>query len=370
MKKGKKILFITNVDWFFISHRLALAEEARKKGYDVYIAATNTGKLKELEAAGFTVFDLKINRKGTNPFGELIAILRILFILYKVRPQVLHNITLKIAIYGSLASRIIQVPRIVNAISGLGYLFTAEREIKSFSFINLLMRIAFYKRGISFIFQNPDDLSHFEQMKFGVGNNLTIIRGSGINLEEYHCKERKSTDIRFILTARMLRNKGISEYIGAAKLVSLKYPNCKFLLVGGIDEDNPTSFSESELLNEINGTSVCWLGQRDDIKNLLQNSDVMVFPSYREGLPKSLIEASAMSLPIITTDTPGCRECVEDGVNGFLVPIQNKEMLAEKMEYLIENPVFIQRMGNESRKKAEMEFSIHSVIDKTFHLYS
>ena len=370
MTNNKKILYVVNVDWFFISHRLPLALEAQKRGYEVAIVSKNTGRFKELEDLGFQLFDIKVNRSGTNPFKEISSIIKLIKILNSIKPTVIHNVTLKMSIYCSIATLFAHGPRVINAISGLGYNFTFKRKSGAQKIINLLMKIAFNKRGFSFIFQNPDDLQLFQKLKFDRGNEFYLIKGAGVDLDKFSFVLRnRNKEISFILTARMLKDKGISEFVTASKLVSAKYPFTNYVLVGDIDKENPASFKEDELKKELKGTNVHWLGYRNDIFKLLQESDIMVFPSYREGLPKSLIEAAAVGLPIITTDTVGCRECVEDGINGFLVPVGNTNILAEKMIEFIENPEMIQKMGKASRVKAEKEFSLGMVIEKTLELY-
>ncbi len=367
---NKSIVYVVNVDWFFISHRLPLAIEAKNRGYKVAIIATNTGRFRELEDLGFQLFDLRMGRSGTNPFKELFFILKLIIYLNRIKPTVIHNVTLKMSIYSTLATRFVHKAKVINAISGMGYTFTADRKTKFKRIITLLMKLAFYNRQCSFIFQNPDDLNDFHTQNFDQGNSLFLIKGAGIDLDKFKYLERNGRQIvTFILTARMLKDKGIKEFITASKIISHKYPNTRFMLVGDIDLENPASFREDELLNELSGTNIQWLGPRDDILELLQDADVMVFPSYREGLPKSLIEAAAVGLPIITTDTVGCRECVDDGINGFLVPVGNPNRLADKMAELIDDPLLMKEMGKASRIKAEREFSLKMVIEKTFALY-
>lgn len=368
----KKIVYVVNVDWFFISHRLPLALEASNRGYEVAIVTTNTGRFKELEELGFQLYDLKSGRSGTNPVKEFFLIVRLIKILRRINPTIIHNVTLKMSIYSSIATRFLNVTNvtIINAISGLGYNYTGDRKTRSQSILNILMKLAFNKRNFTFILQNPDDLQHFKNLNFGSENQFHLIKGAGVDLNEFSFSARKNgIKIIFILTARMLKDKGISEFITASKMVSTKYPDTRFILAGDIDLENPASFTEDELKKELTGTTIEWLGHRNEISKLLQESDVMVFPSYREGLPKSLIEAAAVGLPIITTDTAGCRECVDDGINGFLVPVGNFDILATKMIELIESPAMRQKMGNASRLKAEKEFSLDMVIEKTFELY-
>jgi glycosyltransferase involved in cell wall biosynthesis len=232
------------------------------------------------------------------------------------------------------------------------------------------MNLAFRNKGFSFIFQNPDDMQLFLDLNFNDGNAFFLIKGSGVDIDNYkYIDRKKSKNLCFILTSRMLKDKGILEFISASRIVAVRYPETKFLLVGDLDNHNLASFTEDELKNEIKDTTVIWLGYRNDIPELLEESDVMVLPSYREGLPKSLIEAAATGLPIITTDTIGCRECVDEGINGFLVPIGDSDILADKMMNFIENPELLKSMGKESRLKAENEFALKMVVEKTFSIY-
>jgi|WetSurMetagenome_2_1015567.scaffolds.fasta_scaffold01070_12 glycosyltransferase involved in cell wall biosynthesis len=370
MQGQKKIVYVINVDWFFISHRLPLALEAKRRGYDVSIATTDTGRFKELHDLGFTLYDLKIDRSGTNPFVEFVVIFKLIRILKKIKPEIVHNVTLKMSLYSSIASWFVPLPKVINAISGLGYNFTLERTTFPRKIIVLMMKLAFKRRGFTFIFQNPDDFQLFKKFHFDNGNKFCIIKGAGIDLEKFAFTDRKSGgSINFIMTSRILKDKGISEFIAASKLVYKRYPTSRFTLVGGTDKKNPASYDENELRNELAGTNIIWLGHRNDIFELLRDSDVMVFPSYREGLPKSLLEAASVGLPIISTDTIGCRECVDNGINGFLVPVGNSKLLAKRMIELIENPESIHRMGKASRIKAEKEFSLSMVLSKSFELY-
>ena len=367
---NKRILFVVNVDWFFISHRLPIAIAAKENGYHVTIATTNTGRFEELKNLGFQLYDLNVIRSGTNPFLEIAIILKLIKIFRIVKPTIVHNITLKMAIYSSIATHFAFVPKVVNAISGLGYNFTLERKTIPQKIIYKLMKFAFRNKDSSFIFQNPADLNLFRSLGFNNGNKMYLIKGAGVDLDLFvPSKDKCRTGTNFILTSRMLKDKGISEYLAACKIVSQRYPATKFILVGDLDIENLASYTEKELRQELIGSQVNWVGFRDDILELLWKADVMVFPSYREGLPKSLVEAAAVGLPIITTDAIGCRECVDDGINGFLVPVKDPISLANKMIKFIQDPYLIQKMGRESRLKAEREFSLKMVIEKTFQIY-
>lgn len=367
-----KLAIVVNVDWFFLSHRLPIALAAKEKGYDVYIVTKNTGRFNEIEAFGLKPIDFPIDRSGTNSINEIKTIQVLKSIYKEIKPDIVHHVTLKVSLYGSIASKQVGVPKTINAISGLGFAFTAGRRSLTQRLILILMKFAFENRGFKFIFQNPDDLRMFQELGLEKGNESIIIKGSGVDLEAYRIqREPEDSKIRFALPARMLKDKGVTEFVNACVQVEEEIPGrCEFILAGDIDKDNPAGYTESELRTLVEGTKVQWIGYQKDMISLLHTSHVVVLPSYREGLPKSLIEAAASGRPIITTDTVGCRECVENGINGFLVPVMSIERLSDAMIKLANDNVLRVQMGKKSRELAEHDFSIESVIDKTLSLYS
>lgn len=371
MTEQRKLIIVVNVDWFFLSHRLPIALAAQKAGYKVFIVTKDTGKFKEIEELGLNPINLPVERSGKNFIREFSIIKELKKIFAEIQPQVVHNVTLKISIYSSLAAKRFPTIKVINAISGLGYNFTGKRRSITRILIFTLMQRAFKGGGRHFIFQNPDDLDVFLDLKLADKNSCTLIKGSGIDLAEFSEQKFPNEDkIKFILTARMLKDKGVVEYIDAAKIVEKNCPGrAEWTMAGGIDLDNPAALTEAELNGLIKDSQIQWLGYRSDIKDLLSLSHIVVLPSYREGLPKSLIEACAIGRPIITTDSVGCRECVDDGKNGFLVPIGDANTLAEKMMYFLNNQDQMKVMGKESREKAVKEFSIEKVINETLALY-
>lgn len=372
MGSNKRIAFVVNVDWFFISHRLPLAIEARKRGWEVYVVTKDTGHFDKLRELGLNVVNLEVDRSGKNLIKELAVIFSLVKILKTIKPDVVHNVTMKIALYASIASRFTRTDKMVNAISGLGFNFTSERKSITQKIILSLMSLAFKGKGFSFIFQNPDDANMFAELKLDKGNSVTIIKGSGVDLDEYKFEELPVNEkVIFVLTARMLKDKGVGEFVEAAQIIESKYPNiAEFFLVGGIDPNNPAGYTKEELEGLIRNTSVFYKGFSNDVKSVLVNSTVVVLPSYREGLPKSLIEACAVGRPIITTDAVGCRESVDNGFNGYLVPIGDAASLAKAMQDLISDSSKRKEFGLNSREKAEKEFSIDSVVEKTFEIYA
>ena len=367
-----KILYVVNVDWFFVSHRLPLAIEAIKRKKKVILIGKNTGCFKDLEKVGIKCFDLNIERSGINPFKE-IRILNTLIKLYKeINPDLIHHITIKPSIYGSIALRKSKLKaKVVNAITGLGYNFINNRLFSlNKKVLTLLILYAFRNKNVNFIFQNPDDLSFYDNLGL-IDNNFTIIKGSGVDETIFKNSNKKNNKkIKVVLVARMLKDKGVIEFINAANLLREKYEKkLEFILVGGIDNYNPAKISKKSLNNLCDKDYIIWLGHQTDIKKIYKNADIVCLPSYREGLPKSIVEAMAMSCPIITTDAVGCRECVDDNINGFLVPVGNSVILSKKIERLALDTKLRLKMGKMSRIKMINEMSLRNVINETFKFY-
>ena len=368
----KKALFIVvNVDWFFLSHRLPIALAAKEKGYRVTIVSKDTGKREEIEALGLRFINVEFERSGANPLHELRCI-KILYKIYKLeKPDIIHHVTLKASLLGCLAAKLSGIKRIVNAISGFGYNFTDERTGIKQRIIRTMMNMAFKSKKFHFIFQNPDDINQFMKFNFVSESQIHLIKGSGVDLNKFTYEKPISKEkVQVILPARMLYDKGIIEFIQAAKKIKDKVVDkAEFVLVGDCDTINLSGIKEEDIKREIDVPFLNWIGFKKDIFSVIKNSDIVVLPSYREGLPKSLIEACAVGRPIVTTDVEGCRECVIEGYNGYLVPAKNIETLSEKMEDLINDPEKRIRMGHNGRILAEKNFSIDSVIREHLRIY-
>ncbi|MBS1520078.1 MAG: glycosyltransferase family 4 protein [Bacteroidetes bacterium] len=369
---GKKLLFVVNVDWFFVSHRLPLALEALKRNHDVYLATKNTGCKELLKQQGIKVIDIDFERSGKNPVKELSLITKLTKIYKEIKPDVVHHITLKPSIYGTIAARKAKSKaKIINAVSGLGYTFTDNRQSLSKVFLKGLLKWAFSDQKSNFIFQNPDDQAFYNQLGFLNGKNFVIIKGSGVDEKEFtFFAPVKKEKLVIVLLARMLKDKGVLEYIEAAHLLKNEFAgNAEFWLVGGIDEYNPAHITEQALKDKCEPGYINWLGHRSDVKNIYEQSDIVCLPSYREGLPKSLIEAMAVGRPIVTTDAIGCKECVDEGINGFKVPVKDHEQLGSRIRTLLLDEDLRLKMGIASREKMVNEFSLKEVVAQTFKLY-
>lgn len=370
--KIKKLVYVSIVDWAFVSHRLTLADEAIKRGFAVYLITKDTGKFEFLRSRGIICINLNFVRSGINIFYELFISIKLFFIYKHIIPNYIHHIGLKSSIYGSLVtfffSRKIKV---INAITGLGYLFTNNRKSIIKIIAPFFLKYIFLRDNIYFIFQNPDDLLFCKKIKI-VKNNYRIIKGSSVDPLSYPQKDYKSKNhkITIVLVARMLKDKGVIEFLKAAELLRFKYYNLiQFQLIGGLDFDNPTAILESDLRLWSDNIYITWLGYSNDIKTIYTNADIVCLPSYREGLPKALVEAMAIGCPIITTDAIGCKDCVDDGINGFIVPIFDHIKLSECIEILVLDEDLRINMGKKSREKMVNEMTISHLINDTFDLY-
>jgi len=367
-----KLFLVVNVDWFFLSHRLPIALEAKRRGYDVTVVAINTGRAEEIKNYGLHFIPMPTSRRGLNVFKEL-PIIKLLYKLYKThQPDVVHHVALKPVMYGSLAARFFKNIRFVNAISGMGYIFSnSEKDTGLRKLVKQIFKIAFNNKRLHFIFQNEDDKALILNLNVVHPKQCHIIQGSGIDLKEFLYTPEPQTDvIKIIYTGRLLWDKGIGELTEAAHTLKKKYGDkIQIILAGGIDPENRAFITEKQILEWQEKGIIKWVGFQSDIYKLLTDAHIIVLPSYREGLPKSLIEACAVGRPIVTTDVPGCRDVVENGVNGFLVPFKNSAALANALEKLVDDKELRVAMGKMGREIAEQKFSIESVLDKTFAIY-
>jgi glycosyltransferase involved in cell wall biosynthesis len=366
-----KLFIIVNVDWFFLSHRLPIALAAQKAGWDVTIVTADTGKLKDIEAEGLKVINLPMSRSGMNIMEEL-GTLRFLYSLYKrEKPDVVHHVGMKTILWGTLAAKFAGVNGVVNAVSGLGGFFAEENKSLLAKVMPKVLKFSHKMKNLLVIFQNQEDRGMYVKKGIISDKQARFIKGSGVNLQEFcYMSEPSDKKVKVILTARMIVEKGIFLLTEAAEKLRADYENkAEFWLVGGLD-DHPGAITKEQLDTACDGNYIKWLGYRTDVKELLQQSHIVAFPSYyMEGLPKSLIEACAIGRPIITTNSIGCKDTVDNMVNGFIIPPKEVEPLASKLRVLIDNADMRKEMGLASRKKAEKEFSLDIVIEKHLSIY-
>lgn len=364
----KKILFVVNVDWFFISHRLPLAVEALKKGYEVHIACGITDKQKYLENLGLKVYPLNISRSGTGIKGEIKAFGEIYNTLKKINPEVAHFVTIKPVLYGGIASRFLKINKKVFSISGLGFIFIKQGLKASLVrfFVKTMYRFALSGKSSHVIVQNPDDKAVVNSIS---DVNVTLIRGSGVDLSKHSYIQENSEKVKVIMACRLLKDKGVFEYVEAAKIIKSKGIDVDFELYGDVDTHNPATLTSAELEKIKRDGFVSVHGFSNDISNLFSKANIVVLPSYREGLPKVLIEAAACGRAVVTTDVPGCRDAIESNVTGLLCKERDADSLAEKIQKLILDKDLRNSMGKAGRELAQKEFDINKVIQKHFEIY-
>lgn len=365
------VLFVLNDAAFFVSHRLPLAIGAMEAGYEVHLACPHSPVLTGLRAIPLTVHDIPVDRRGANPVRELGTLLSLIRLYRRVRPALVHHVTVKPVLYGSLAARLARVPAVVNAVSGLGYVFISKGWVARLrrSAVEFVYRRAFAHPHMCAIFQNPDDRERFCRMGIARPESTVLIRGSGVDLASFVPQPEARGVPVVTLAARMLWDKGVGEFVGAAEHLKQAGANARFVLVGDTDSGNPSAVPAEQLNAWVETGIVEWWGKREDMPAVLAMSSIVCLPSYREGLPKVLLEAAAAGRPIVTTDVPGCREAVRDGDNGYLVPARNVDALAGAIARLLEDADARARMGVRSREIAESEFGIEQVVEATLAVY-
>ncbi len=368
---NRKLLFVVNVDWFFLSHRLPIALKAQQAGFEVHIATGITEKLNVLESYGLKVHPLVLVRGGLGMLNAVITIFELLRIFKAVQPDVVHLVTIKPVLLGGLVARRLRVPALVSAVSGLGYVFTAKGRLARLRqwMVGLMYSWALGHHNQSVIFQNPDDLDTLVAASGLSTTKAQMIRGSGVDLNIYQVTPEASGVPVVLFPARFLVDKGILEFVQAATLLRSKGISARFVLVGMVDLANPTSIAQNQLDHWLaDGVVENW-GYRTDMPDVIASATLVVMPSYREGLPKVLLEAAASGRAVVTTDVPGCRDAIEPGRTGLLVPVRNAEILAVAIEQLLLNQEQRKAMGLAGRELAEREFDVNAVVDKHLAIY-
>lgn len=368
-----KILFVANVDWFFISHRLVIAEEAKKNGFEVIVAAKDTGRSQEIIDKGIQFINLSFSRSGTNLIKESITLIKVYKIYYNLKPDIVHHITLKPVIYGSIIAKLLKIKGVVNAISGLGYNFTKERLGFVSKVMLQFMRYGFNSERVSLIFQNQDDFQELSKLNVVSNTNkIFFIKGSGVDLNAFKTDGFPDfKKIKILLPIRMLWDKGVRELYDASNILKGNYiDKIEFILAGIADEENKAGVPAIFLKQWEDGVYVKWIGFQKDMYNVYKDSHIVILPSYREGMPKTLLEGCAMGRAIITTNSIGCKECVDEGINGLKVPVKDAQSLANAIVTLVNNPSRIIEMGKASRLKAKKEFDINFVLQIHAQIYN
>lgn len=367
----KKIIFVVNDDWFFKSHRLPIALHAKQLGYEVHIATGQYEGDSIFKEYGFEHHTFRIARGKVSPVSDLFMLFDLCRLYFRVKPDIVHHVTIKPVIYGGIASRVANVKGVVQAISGLGVIFIDEGVRARFKkyLISKLYKVALGGKNSVIICQNNDDKETLQKLVCSSKLNFRIIKGSGVDLVALKFSPYEHKNVRkVVLLSRMLKDKGILEFYEAVKILKPSFSNTKFILAGGVHE-NPSSLDEKTLECWNQEGVIEWIGHVDNPEYVIKDADIVVLPSYREGLPKVLLEAGAIGRAVVTTDVPGCRDAVIDGQTALVVKSKSINELSEAIKTLLLDHELCVNMGMNGRELVEKEFSIEHVVLKHFEIY-
>lgn len=371
----RRLLLVANQLDSFFNHRLPAARAAMAAGYDVHVALADADAARERDTDGFAFHALRLPRGIGSPVAEARAIRDLNRLVAQLRPTLLHAFTLKPDLYAALAARSHNVPLAVS-ITGMGSFFlgTGLHHRALQQGLVLALRHGFAHRSLKAIVQNHDDKNFVRDALNVALEDIALIPGSGVDLDVFRpatdqYQPDKPQTIRIVLAARMLRDKGIFDFVEAAQLLKARVPSVEFILAGPIDPDNRSSIPPAQIDTWVRDRQVTWLGQVNDMAALYKTADIACLPSYREGLPKSLLEAAACGLPIVTTNVPGCRETIRDGETGLLVPPHDPAALAQSLMTLIDSPDLRREMGHAGRRLAETRFGQRAIGDQIIAVY-
>ena len=369
-----KLLLFANTDWYLYNFRRALAGAMRDAGHEVLLVSPPGPYGEKLRALGFRWLAAPMRRRSLNPLREAMLVLWLRGVIRRERVDLVHNFSIKCAVYGAIAARMAGGAAHVNELTGLGYVFTGDRTTVRLlrGFVAALMRGSLDGGHARLVVQNTDDRTLVERERLAPASLIRLIPGSGVDCARFAPPANKARGARFrvVLPARLLWDKGLAEYVAAAQRLRNEGRAIDLLPAGTVDDGNPASAAESDVRSWVDAGLVQWLGHVDDMPALFRSVDAVVLPSYREGMPRGLIEAGACGLPLVTTDVPGCREAVIDGVDGLLVPVRDAAALAAAIARLHDDPALCARLGAAARRKALREFDKDIVIAQTIAVYS
>lgn len=369
-----KLLFVVNEAGFFLSHRLPIALAAKKRGFDVHLAANTESEhhLDQVERHGVKTHRITLERGFGNPAADMSAAIALRRLYRYLKPDIAHHVTPKPVLLGTPIARQAKVPAVLNAISGLGFAFSSPTILGRITrkVVLPLYRAALRSGQTWTVVQNETDRSALRKLGAANEDRLILIPGSGVDLKLFaFTPEEPTSDPIVVFPARMLRDKGLYEFCHAAKELHSQGVRARFVLVGKVDRGNPSAATEEEMRELLKTYPVEWWGNRPDMPTVFAQSHVVCLPSYREGLPKALVEACAVGRSIVTTDVPGCRDVVQHGVNGLLVPVRDAHALGTALRRLIEDPELRARYGAAGHQRAQREYSVDSIVRQTFRIY-
>lgn len=372
-----KVILFANTDWYLFNFRLPLARALRDAGHEVLLLSPDGAYGPQMEAEGFRWQAFPFSRKGMNPFREFATIFQLRRLYRCEQPDVVHHFTIKCVLYGSLAAHLSGAAQIINGITGLGFVFSQRPLAKVIRFF-LMPVYRWALRNTDAIFQNPDDIALFRRLRLLRNTDVHLVRGSGARMEVFLPSPEPPGPPVVMMAGRFLWEKGVGEFVEAARILNSRTLRqaqgtiaiARFVLVGDTYADNPGAVPPAQLQLWVDDGVVEWWGWHDDMQAMFPKAHIVCLPSYREGMPLSLAEAAACGRPVVTTDAPGCREVVTDGVNGFLVPVRDSAALADALRKLIDDPALRAEMGRRGRERAETEFSVQRIVYETLQVYN
>ncbi|MBX3328799.1 MAG: glycosyltransferase family 4 protein [Nitrospira sp.] len=369
MRDRPRLLYLITEDWYFWSHRVDLARAARGAGYDVVVATRVTDHGERIRGEGFQLEPLEMVRRSRNPFREVAAVAELVRLYRRVRPDVVHHVAMKPILYGSVAAWFTRVPAVINAFAGLGYTFMDGRNRLLRWGMKTALRTVLSLGHSVVLVQNHDDQDRLVGEGVTPASRTRMIAGSGIDVAVYAVQPQPSGVPIVVLPARMLWDKGVGEFVEAARQLKRKDVHARFILVGRRDEHNPAAIPEIRLKEWMQEGVVEWWGHREDMPAVYAAAMLVVLPSYREGLPKVLLEAAACGRAMVATDVPGCREIVRDRFNGLLVSPKDSVSLAAAIDELLSDHHMREVMGQRSRTRVMAEWSGHRIAEQVLNLY-
>lgn len=358
-----RVLIVAHYARTLVNFRGELIQEMINRGHEVIALGPEDDYQEKVRELGAEYVSYPLQRTGLNPWRDLTTLRHLVGLMKRYRPDLVFSYAVKPVIYGSLAARRAGVKRVYSLFTGLGFAFTAATGNRKQRLVQALVQFLFriaLRNNRGLFFQNPDDRDLLQRLGLVSPGQAVLVNGSGVNLAKYAAGPPPDQRVIFLLIARLLQDKGIREFVEAARRVKSKYPDAGFNVVGPFDS-NPSAINEQEMDRWVKEGVITYQGEVEDVRPFIEQSSVYVLPSYREGTPRTILEAMAMGRPIITTDAPGCRETVQPGVNGFLVPVKDSQALAKAMQRFVEDPDLIRAMGKRSRHMAEDKYDVFKV---------
>jgi len=367
----KKIIFLVNIDSFFLSHRLPVAKQLLLNGYEVHIATEFTKHKKMLSRMGFKTHSINFNRNSLNVFKVISPIFQIFFLIRQIKPNIIHLISLKPIILGGFVSFISPIKSMVISITGLGSMFIRQGILYKIreNIFNLLYRVVFLFPNLKVILQNKDDLNYLVKKTNLKRNKIEIIRGSGVDLKILKFSKIPRNEPIVLMASRIIEDKGVLEYIKSAQYLKTHNFKGKFYLVGDIDFSNPSAIKKSTINYWHKKKIIHYVKHQVKISKIIKKSSIVVLPSYREGFPKIIMEAAACGRPVVTTNVPGCKDAIIKNITGILVPSKNYIALAKAIKDLCDNKKKLEKFGRAARKNAVENFDINYIVSRHLYIY-